>query len=515
MFSAKSEFKGNSIIRSISKNKSNEIFINVSKIKIDPEAAMLLPKYFCKKYTMLPMKIDNHKKTMDILVKYPLVDISKEDIKFICGYDPAFFYVKESKEIEDYIDDFLSETEYKLLSDIKVESYGENSSIELDSPAIKLVNTIFHEAINLKASDIHIEPFKKFYKVRFRIDGVIREGFRFNKSSYNSVISRIKVLSKIDISEKRLPLDGRLSFKSNNKSWDFRVSTMPTINGEKIVIRIFQDEANGESINEIGLLNDNLNIVKKFLNSKNGIIIVAGPTGSGKSTTLYTLIRQLDLSGQNIVTIEDPVEQNMEDIIQINVNQTIGFDFASGLRSILRQDPDVIMVGEIRDGETANIAMKAAITGHMVLSTIHTFDCASVIDRLLDMNVEPYMIASGLAGIISQRLVRRICNICKEEYTPRDFEVNILGIEKINKLSRGLGCKACGYTGYDGRIGIFEVMEIKDKHKEAILLKRGSSFIRGLSIEKGMTTLENSCKNLVIKGITTIEEMFNTCNLIK
>lgn len=511
MFNTKNSFIEKSILKS-NKNKLNEVFIDISKLKFCTESLAYLPKYFCEKHTVLPIKIDYNRQTIDVVSKHPLIGINEEDIKFITGYNVNIFYANDNNKLQTYIKEFLeSSTTQKL--DYNNSFFTVDEGLDkLDSPAIKLVNTIFMEGIRLKASDIHIEPFKKFYKVRFRIDGLLREEFRFSKSSYNSVITRIKVLAKIDISEKRLPLDGRLNVKDSVKLWDFRVSTMPTISGEKIVIRIFQHEERKEGLNDIGLFNDNLNIVKKLLNTQNGIILVAGPTGSGKSTTLYTLIRQLDITGKNIVTIEDPVEQSMNDVVQINVNQSIGFDFASGLRSILRQDPDVIMVGEIRDKETASMAMGAAITGHMVFSTIHTFDCASVIDRLLDMKVEPFMIASGISGIITQRLARKICTNCKEEYTPSGFEVNILGIPKNNKLFKGLGCKECGFTGYYGRIGVFEIMEIKDFHKEAILSRLGSSFIKELSIKNGMKTLEESFKDLVKQGITTTKEILNICN---
>ncbi|MEG0371428.1 MAG: GspE/PulE family protein [Clostridium sp.] len=488
-------------------------FKSIANININPQAVVLLPRYFCEKHNIIPVDINTSKRTINILSLFPLINITMEDIKFICGYDPVLIYVENKKELEGYIHDYFINNKQNIITDSNITTKGENCFSELDSPAIKLVNHIFKEATKLRASDIHIEPFKKYYNIRLRVDGILREVLRLSKSSFNSVISRIKVLSKIDISEKRLPLDGRISFKSNNKLWDFRVSTMPTINGEKIVIRLFQEEERKEGLNDIGLLNENLNVVKKFLGIKSGIVLVAGPTGSGKSTTLYTLIKQLNLKTKNIITIEDPVEQSMEGITQINVNQSIGFDFASGLRSILRQDPDVIMIGEIRDKETACIAMRAAITGHVVFSTIHTFDCASVIDRLLDMNVESYMIASGISAILSQRLVRRICAGCSEEYVPSEFEVNMLKITKQDKLLKGNGCKKCGYTGYSGRIGVFEVMEIKDFHREAIMLNKGSSYIKSISVEDGMKTLEISCRDLVLKGITTTCEMLNICNI--
>ena len=500
------------LFKNKSKNENKPIFVDIKNIEIDFSCIGALPKSYCKKYSIIPIKLHNNIKRIDIVCKYPLENIKKEDIKLLTGYDPFFYYVKDTNTLKNYINNSLEESK----EDICRENICKNlNKLEaLDSPTIKFVNNIFSDAIKLNSSDIHIEPFNNFYKIRFRVDGVLRDIFNLNKSSYNSVITRIKVLSKIDISEKRLPLDGRITIEENNLYWDLRVSTMPTVHGEKVVIRIFKQTKNRESINDIGLLNENLSIVEKFLKSKSGIIIVSGPTGSGKSTTLYTLIKELDMIGKNIVTIEDPVEQTMNNIVQINVNQSIGFDFAKGLRAILRQDPDVIMVGEIRDKETASIAMGAAITGHLVFSTIHTSNCASVIDRLLDMNVEPYMISSGISGIISQRLLRKICNNCRENYTPNDFEIKILKINKGKFLSRGKGCKSCGYTGYFGRIGVFEVMEINNNIREAILKKKGSCFIKNIALENNMKTLEMSCIELVKNRVTTTKEILNVCNWI-
>lgn len=497
-------------MKSTVKDKIN--YINISDVEIENEALLILPRYFCEKKIIIPMKIDYTNKTISIIAKDIVTNNEKEYIKFLCGYEPVFYYVKEKEELKSYIKEALKNNIIKTLKNNE-KAFKSNLDVrDKESPAIKLVDTILKEAITYKSSDIHIEPFRKFYKIRFRVDGNLREIFRFNKASYNSVITRIKVLSKIDISEKRLPQDGRLSIKEKDKLWDLRVSTMPTINGEKIVIRIFQDDNRAEDIEDIGLANDKIELVRNLINIQNGIILAAGPTGSGKSTTLYTLLKQIDVKTKNIVTIEDPVEQNMEDIVQINVNQAIGFDFASGLRSILRQDPDIIMVGEIRDKETASIAMRSAITGHMVFSTIHTFDSSSVIDRLLDMGVEAYMIASGIRAIISQRLVRKICNCCREEYEPNEFEIKFLDIDKNTSLFRGQGCDKCGYTGYCGRTGVFEIMEVKEEHKKAILNKQGSSDIKKISVENGMITLDEACKNLVRKGVTTIAEITNICS---
>lgn len=492
--------------RKEAKEKNKEVFINVSDIKLNEDALSLLPKYFYKELNIIPIKINYNKKIVDIVCKFSIKAEIKEYIRFICGFNINFFYTKDEEKLEEYITSVLENKCIQYLNnDLRIMENELNKNIT-DSPAIRLVDTILKEAIKSKSSDIHIEPFKDFYKIRFRIDGRLREFFKLNKISYNAVVTRIKVLSKIDISEKRLPQDGRFSKREYNKFWDLRISTMPTVNGEKIVIRIFQDEDKSESIEDIGLTGRNIDLVNRLLSLESGIVIVAGPTGSGKSTTLYTLLKQLDIKSKNIVTIEDPVEQSMEDITQINVNQTIGFDFASGLRSILRQDPDVIMVGEIRDKETASIAMRAGITGHMVFSTIHTFDSASVIERLLDMDIEPYMIASGIKAIISQRLVRKVCKNCSIKYSPDDFEINFLNIPTSHKLTKGNGCEKCGNTGYYGRTGVFEIMEIKSEYKKYILDKKGSSFIKN-----DIYTLDKACKDLARNGLTTVKEVMNIC----
>jgi len=361
----------------------------------------------------------------------------------------------------------------------------------------------------MRASDIHIEPYENLIRIRYRIDGELRTINNLGIESLAPLITRIKILAGLNIAEKRIPQDGRIITKIGNYNVDLRVSILPIVNGEKVVIRILNRESYKIGKEVMGLSPENKTKLDNILGSPNGIILVTGPTGSGKSTTLYSVLNDMNASEVNIVTIEDPVEYTLNGINQVHVNNKAGLTFAGGLRSILRQDPDIVMIGEIRDDETAEIAIKAAITGHLVLSTLHTNDAPSSIMRLVDMGVEPYLVASSITGIIAQRLVRRICDNCKEDYEASEYESKvILGeVKEGLKLYRGKGCGHCNNTGYMGRVGVYEIMEITKGHRELITKKKGTEAIRELSKEKGMTTLEEECKKLVLSGTTSISEL--------
>ncbi|HEY8805341.1 MAG TPA: GspE/PulE family protein, partial [Clostridium sp.] len=377
------------------------------------------------------------------------------------------------------------------------------------APAVRLVDSIINDAIKLKASDIHIEPFENHIKIRFRIDGTLKEISRYKKDIFGAFITRIKILAELNIAEKRVPQDGRILTIVDDKKVDLRVSTLPTIHGEKIVIRVLDRENFLVGKEKLGMNEDDLEKVQRILKNPYGIILVTGPTGSGKSTTLYTLLSELNDNTKNIITVEDPVEYVVDGINQVNVNAKAGLTFASGLRSILRQDPDVVMIGEIRDNETAEIATRASITGHIVLSTIHTNDAPSAIVRLIDMGIQSYLVASAVAAIISQRLVKKICPMCSETYTATDLDKEILGIHSTEELllKKGKGCRRCSNSGYSGRIGVYEIIEVTRKHREYIMRNASVDEIRDLSIEKGMITLKTSCTGLVLKGVTTVEEL--------
>ena len=388
----------------------------------------------------------------------------------------------------------------------------EDLSVDVeDAPVIQLVNLIVSEAIKAGASDIHLEPYEKMLRLRYRIDGVLQEMTPPPKKFQNAIISRIKILSDLDIAEKRLPQDGRFKVKINNRKIDFRVSTCPVVHGEKVVIRILDQGNLMLNLEDLGfdppvLKEFNTNILKPW-----GMILITGPTGSGKSTTLYSALSTINDTSKNINTIEDPVEYQLKGINQVQAKPEIGLTFATGLRSFLRQDPDIIMVGEIRDLETAEIAVRAALTGHLVLSTLHTNSAPATINRLTDMGVEPFLVTASMIMVVAQRLVRRICYNCKEEYTPTAEALAPLEIEpqEDTVLYRGAGCNICRGTGYKGRLALYEIMTLKDSLREAVLEGASTSKINKAAIEAGMITLRKAGITKVFQGKTTLEEVIS------
>jgi general secretion pathway protein E len=379
-----------------------------------------------------------------------------------------------------------------------------------DAPIIKLVNHILSQAIKARASDIHIEPYQDSFKVRYRVDGILFDLLSPPKWIQPNLISRIKVMAKLNIAEKRLPQDGRFEVKIGNQQIDIRVSTLPTTFGERIVMRLLNKSSNVFNLLELGLSSGQLSQIQKLATAPNGIVLVTGPTGSGKTTTLYSILSSINSPEINIITIEDPVEYQLKGISQIQVNPKIDLTFARGLRSIVRQDPDVILVGEIRDQETAEIAVQSALTGHLVFSTLHTNDSASAITRLVDIGIEPFLISSSVLAVIAQRLVRRLCDNCKEPYTP-DAGIKALGVaaEKFSgaTLYRAKGCDKCLNTGYRGRIGIYEIMMMGYKLKTLIQQTYDSFQIKEEALSLGMVTLRGDGLDKVLHGITTIEEV--------
>ncbi|MCF8051890.1 MAG: type II secretion system ATPase GspE [Desulfobacterales bacterium] len=380
-----------------------------------------------------------------------------------------------------------------------------------DAPIIKLVNHIISKSIKARASDIHIEPYQNRFKVRYRVDGILYDLLNPPKRFEASLISRIKVMSKLNIAEKRLPQDGRFEVRVGDQQIDVRVSTIPTSFGERVVLRLLNKTASLFGFPELGLSPERLEQLKQLVTSPNGIILVTGPTGSGKTTTLYAVLSSINHPDINIITIEDPVEYQLAGISQIQVNPKIDLTFARGLRSIVRQDPDVILVGEIRDHETAEIAVQSALTGHLVFSTLHTNDSASAITRLVDIGVEPFLISSSVIAVIAQRLVRVLCPRCKEPYRPADAVLQSVGISREEVADqpfyRGKGCENCIQTGFKGRIGIFEIMIMNDSIKNMILQSFDSNMIKTQSVKDGMVTLRQDGIRKVLAGVTTIEEV--------
>lgn len=380
-----------------------------------------------------------------------------------------------------------------------------------EAPIINFVNSVLYEAVKDRASDIHFEPFEGDLSIRYRVDGVLHSAHNLSKKHHSPILSRVKVMANLDIAEKRLPQDGRIRIKIAGKDIDIRVSTVPTSFGERAVLRLLDRSQVLLGLEEIGMAKDHLRAMERITHLSHGITLVTGPTGSGKTTTLYAALTRINSADKNIITVEDPVEYQLQGISQIHVNPKINLTFANGLRSILRQDPNVIMVGEIRDLETAQIAIQASLTGHLVFSTLHTNDAAGAVTRLIDMGVEPFLVASSVTSILAQRLVREICPHCKEQYDPLPEEVEEVGIDKgeipSGGLWRGAGCPKCIGTGYLGRTGIYELLLVTDDIRSAILKNPDSQSVKKVAFDQGMRTLRKDGALKVREGITTIEEV--------
>lgn len=482
---------------------------------VDKEAIQAVPESLANKYILIPIKIKDN--TIHVAMADPLNMFALDDVKIASGYEVEPLLAGKD-EILKAIDKYYSgQYIQKAAEDLTKEHMAASTQqvsedIEEDvknAPVVRLIDSIIKNASKAGASDIHIEPFEKYVRIRYRIDGELKEVLKSPKETLGALIARIKILANLNIAERRVPQDGRIVTEFEGSKIDLRVSTIPTIFGEKAVIRILSRENFIIGKEKLGLNALELEQIDSMLKVPYGIILVSGPTGSGKSTTLYSMLNDLNSDTKNIITVEDPVEYMMEGINQVNVNAKAGLTFASGLRSMLRQDPDIVMIGEIRDNETAEIAIRAAITGHLVLSTIHTNDAPSSVIRLMDMGIEPYLVASAVAGIVSQRLVRKVCSHCNEEYEATEYEKKLLNVDvnKPLKLNRGKGCDYCGGSGYLGRTGVYEIMEIEREHREYIMSNKNTDELRDLCIKKGMKTLRNSCIDLVQKGITTTEEL--------
>ncbi|MBI5675480.1 MAG: type II secretion system ATPase GspE [Nitrospirae bacterium] len=408
------------------------------------------------------------------------------------------------------VDEVMGDIEGEDLSMIATEFISPKDLLELteEAPIIRLLNALLMEAVRERASDIHIEPYEKSVEVRLRVDGILRKILSPPKIIQDALISRIKILADLDIAEKRLPQDGRIKLLVGGKNIDIRVAIIPTALGERAVLRLLDRKAGILSLEMIGFSGATLNSFKDALARQNGIILVTGPTGSGKTTTLYASLLRLHTEDRNIITVEDPVEYQLNGIGQIQVNPKIGLTFASGLRAILRQDPDIMMVGEIRDKETAEIAIHASLTGHLVLSTLHTNDAPGALTRLIDMGIEPFLVASSLICVLAQRLVRVICPHCKESYTPTPLEAAALETDTVpSLLYRGKGCKKCLGKGYLGRIGIFELLDITPEIRSLIVERKDAQAIRTAAIKSGFKTLQKNVMEKITEGVTTTEEV--------
>lgn len=435
---------------------------------------------------------------------------SIEELRFKKGKDVKIKVV-EPEEYARLIQEKISQEE--VLVEEEEETTEENVDILFQkdsSPAVRLVNTILIKASSVSASDVHFEPYEDETVVRIRMDGVLHDYMKIPPATYQEVVSRIKVMAKLNVAEKRIPQDGKIRVKIGRKDYDIRVSVVPTVFGERVVLRLLEKTGQLLTLKELGLSPEDEEKVRKLAEKPYGIVLVTGPTGAGKSTTLYAMLLHIRNPKRNIITIEDPVEYQVKGISQIQVNPKVGLTFAQGLRAILRQDPDVIMVGEIRDPETAEVAVQAALTGHLVLSTVHTNDAPSAITRLKDIGIEPFLIASSVEGVIAQRLVRKICPHCKEAYKPDKEELRELGLpEGDYTFYRGRGCEHCLGTGYKGRTGIFEVLELDEELKKLINHTQDANDIRNEAKKKGFKTMLEDGIEKILKGITTSSEVLS------
>ena len=490
--------------------------INLNHYEVDENVVKLIPSPLAQKFSILPLfKIRNV--LMLAMVNPSDIHIMDEiRIKTTLGVEPVVALpssiksaIYRSYDLEDAATDIMDGiTDEEIGITEKVEVEDEASGIN-DEPIVKLVNLFITQAINQGASDLHLNPEEKQLRVRFRVDGVLHEIATPPKKLEAAIISRVKVLANLDIAEKRKPQDGRIKMKIQKKKIDLRVSSLPTIFGENIVMRILDSSAVLLGLDQVGFSKKDLQTFSQVIRKPYGIILVTGPTGSGKTTTLYSALGTINSVDKNIITLEDPVEYNLNMIRQGQVNHKVGFDFAAGLRAILRQDPDVIMVGEIRDGETASIAIEAALTGHLVFTTLHTNDSVGAIARLEDMGIELFLISSAVLAIIAQRLLRKICTNCKEEFTPTEESLKEVGaaLEPGIKFYRGKGCGQCMNTGYKGRLGIYEILLITPAMKEAILKNVGAEDLKKLAIKEGTMFLRQDGVEKAKQGITTIEEV--------
>ena len=494
-------------------------FVEIDMLDIDKELFDLFTFDFMKKHKLIPISYDKNGvllvatgKPMDCHA------MSALSAQLACKCD---YILVPPVQIDRYVDSISAVISTSAaLSDLNTEKTEQqvgalmqgNQGVAsegdvINNPAVRLVDSVIREAIPYRASDIHIEPFEKAVRVRYRIDGDLQDRAEFPIEAYSAICARLKIMSGMNIAERRVPQDGRINMNVGGKEFDFRVSTLPTVFGEKFVIRVLDKTSFHFTRADLGFTEEENTVVDKMLARPHGIILLTGPTGCGKSTTLYSFLKEVNNPKVNIVTVEDPVEFTMAGINQTQVNAKANMTFAAALRSILRQDPDIIMIGEIRDEETAEIAVRSAITGHIVFSTLHTNDAPGAILRLQDMGVDNYLVADALVGVIAQRLVKRLCPACKKKGRTNAKEMEILGIDEPISIARPQGCQFCNNTGYKGRIAVHEVMYINDAMKSVVMSERNLDVLRKMAMDNGMISLWNSCRSLVVKGVTSMQEL--------
>jgi type IV pilus assembly protein PilB len=494
-------------------------FVDLSETQIDPSAVALVPESTARRHNCLPVKLDENR--LVLAMADPANVVAIDDIRALTKKDVRTVVATKADVLAALNRHYrLDRTAETLAEEAAAEKEEEEKSLEKvvesagaeDAPIIKLVNMMITQAINDRASDIHIEPGERTLTVRFRIDGVLHEVMSPPKSVQAGITSRLKIMAEINIAERRIPQDGRISITVGGKSIDIRVATLPTVHGEKLVLRLLDKSSVLLQLQDLGFLPENFTHFERAYKKPYGMILVTGPTGSGKSTTLYATLNILNRPEVNIITVEDPVEYRLPGIAQIQTNNKAGLTFASALRSILRADPDIVLIGEIRDRETAQIAVEAALTGHLVLSTLHTNDAPSALTRLVEMGIEPFLVASSLDAVVAQRLARKLCDRCKEPYMPKAEDLTAIGFtfdpaDGPPKLHRPIGCTSCGHTGYRGRMAVHEVMPISEDIERMVSEKTSSEAIAEVAREQGMLTLRQDGLEKVRAGLTSIEEI--------
>ncbi len=498
--------------------------VKISDYEIDEAIIDFLSAELARQYKVFPLVLDEETNVITVAISDPLNVQTLDDLRIWLDHDVKGVIASE-EEIQNAIDEFygtgtdsVDEVLHELDSedleiDLKDDSFGNLEKIVHEAPIVKLVNLILLQAIKDRASDLHVEPFESTLRIRYRVDGILHETVPPPSHLANAIISRIKVMSGLNIAERRLPQDGRVKLTMADRNVELRVSSLPTVNGESVVMRILDSQVMNLGLANIGLLPDTLEIYEKMINQPNGIVLVTGPTGCGKTTTLYASLKLIFSPMLKLITTENPVEYQMDGVVQVNINQKVGLTFARCLRSILRQDPDIIMVGEVRDLETAQMAIESSLTGHLVISTLHTNDAPGTLTRLIDMDVEPFLITSAITGVLAQRLIRIICQDCKEPYTPEPALIQEMGFspDEVANITffHGRGCADCNYTGYKGRTGIFELLRMTEGVKELVLNREASSVIFREARKDGMRTLREDGWEKIIQGITTVEEILS------
>jgi len=492
-------------------------YVHVNADAIEPAVKDVISSEVARKYGVVPVRFADGSVT--VALSDPMGYDTVDSLRYVLKMNVEAVVAPRS-EVKAAIDKLYPEefeNIYGAMSDSdidvaeKAKGGGGPEASDSDAPVIRLVSMIITEACKMRASDIHLEPMERNFRVRYRIDGVLRQMDTPPKRLQAAILSRVKIMSNMKISEKRIPQDGRIQVKVQGRDLDLRVSSVPTNHGESIVMRILDKSNLSLGLPQLGFLSDDQNKFERLISLPDGVLLVTGPTGSGKTTTLYACLGQINLPDRKIITVEDPVEYQMSGINQVQVNKDVGLDFSAALRSILRQAPNIVMIGEIRDAETADIAMEAALTGHLVFSTLHTNDAPSAVTRLLDIGVKPFLVASALRAAMAQRLVRAICDKCRAAYVPTDREVRMLGEISKNvtnaQMFKGTGCPTCGQSGYKGRKGIFEIFQIDDTIQRLIFDHSPATVLRARAREMGMRTLREDGLLKVASGMTTLEEV--------